>query len=229
MRTLVIPDIHTRWKKAETIIKNNPHDRLILLGDYFDDFSDTPQSNADTAQFIKDLLPQNNVIVLLGNHELNYYCNRTVCHSSGFSGNKKEAINNVLTVDDWKSMHLYYMDKQSGFLFTHAGATAQRYQHPITGEFNNEKFKHDYEKLYFIEWEYEIGHARGGMCETGGIFWCDFAYEFKPIPRLKQIFGHTPDKEPRIIANDNICLDTRLNHFIIIEKDTIEIREVKHE
>ena len=43
MTTLVIPDLHHRVAAAEEWIARYPADRVVFLGDYFDDFDDTPK------------------------------------------------------------------------------------------------------------------------------------------------------------------------------------------
>ena len=36
-----------------------------------------------------------------------------------------------------------------------------------------------------------VGVSRGGMGDCGGPLWCDWQDEFKPIPGLRQVFGHS--------------------------------------
>ena len=41
MKTLIIPDIHTRFDVAESFIDKERPDNVVFLGDYFDTFDDT--------------------------------------------------------------------------------------------------------------------------------------------------------------------------------------------
>jgi len=38
MRWLILPDIHDKIRRAKGIIEREPHDHLLLMGDFFDDF-----------------------------------------------------------------------------------------------------------------------------------------------------------------------------------------------
>ena len=77
MKTLIIPDIHTKWEKAQKAIEKYPADEVICLGDYFDDFDDTPEMAMDTATWLKDFISRKNTVALVGNHEFNYLYGKT--------------------------------------------------------------------------------------------------------------------------------------------------------
>lgn len=53
MKTVIISDIHHRWRKAEAIIAKEKAKKVIFLGDYFDDFNDNPHAARTTAQWLK--------------------------------------------------------------------------------------------------------------------------------------------------------------------------------
>ena len=53
MKYLILPDVHNRWEKVEKIIKSVKSDKVIFLGDYFDDFGDNPQIIADVADWYR--------------------------------------------------------------------------------------------------------------------------------------------------------------------------------
>ena len=48
MRWLILPDIHDKLRRANQIIEREPHDRLLLMGDFFDDFRTGVTDAADT-------------------------------------------------------------------------------------------------------------------------------------------------------------------------------------
>lgn len=229
MKYLVIPDIHTKWKQAEKfILENSEIDKIILLGDYFDDFDDSVSTNCDTAYWLKNIINKDNVIALFGNHEFNYFKKLSIC--SGYSKQKYRAINSILTLEDWYKLKTYYYDMDNNIFFCHAGATKPLFVNPITNEFNLEKIKDMYEspdKLYTLDWvRTEIGVSRGGLSNYGSIFWCDFNEDFEPIENLLQIFGHTFVSEPKLNKN-SICLDTRLNHCLIIDTNNNELKIIE--
>jgi len=69
------------------------------------------------------------------------------------------------------------------------------------------------------------GRERGGRAKSGGILWCDWD-AFEPIKGIRQIVGHTPAEEVRY-KKRNVCLDTNLHHYGVIEKGELTILELK--
>ena len=72
IRWLILPDIHDKLRRANQIIEREPHDRLLLLGDFFDDFRTGVTDAADTATQVKQWLNSPNTTCLLGNHDMSY-------------------------------------------------------------------------------------------------------------------------------------------------------------
>jgi hypothetical protein len=68
------------------------------------------------------------------------------------------------------------------------------------------------------------GRARGGWAKVGGVNWLDYDREFKPVPGLKQIFGHTPHDQP-VVSGHNIALDTRSKHYAILQNGVVTVHE----
>jgi hypothetical protein len=74
-----------------------------------------------------------------------------------------------------------------------------------------------------------IGKCRGGDDNVGGMVWLDFNLEFKSLPIVPQIVGHTRGKEVRTMHpadpefdrddTDDICLDSGLKHVAVVYKD----------
>ncbi|MBU1151349.1 metallophosphoesterase [Patescibacteria group bacterium] len=227
MRTLILPDIHTKHGKAQQIIEKHPDvDEVVCLGDYFDNFGDSGQSNMETAIWLKNFLKKENHVALLGNHEFNYAFNRMIYGCSGYTKEKRELINDVLTIEDWKKLKPYYMAQ--GWYLTHAGISRRLLLHMFPPLQNSSFTRDDFGKiiekhlkLFLLTGSsllFEAGRSRNGKNDTGGITWCHFPDEFGPIKGIKQIFGHTRQKEPTWYKNtENLCLDTGLNHYAIIE------------
>jgi hypothetical protein len=72
------------------------------------------------------------------------------------------------------------------------------------------------------------GRSRGGSAVYGGVDWLDWD-EFKPVPGLNQIVGHTPGGDIRtkhLADSENYCLDTNLNHVILIEDGKVRVEAV---
>ncbi len=250
MRTIVISDIHNRSYWIEDALSPSsilqPYDNVVLLGDYFDDFYDTPQDVANTARWLKLSLQKKNRIHLTGTHDLWYKFpyNRFIS-ASGNTEAKMYAIRSVLTEQDFKLLKLYHYEQD--FLMTHAGVHINLigeyvYKHNLIDLFDkyitNKEFQLNGQEIvdeivkpatieaincvkdgYAHPW-LDAGVARGGLQSVGGITWLDWIYEFKPIPGLNQIVGHTEFIQPeeKIIRNsNNYDLDTRNQHIGVLE------------
>ncbi len=100
----------------------------------------------------------------------------------------------------------------------------------------------------------QAGRCRGGREPIGGVTWLDWYYEFEPIKRINQIVGHTTQRNGYSIVNQsyeniyatyqttesganvdiyefgnkdnfNLCLDTHLQHYAIIEDNKLKVYE----
>lgn len=209
---LIIPDIHTKFEKAQRIIKKyeNSH-KFIFMGDYFDQFGDTPELNAATAKWLKDLMRDKPEWVFLkGNHD-EIYDPRTSCMCSGFSTAKKTAINEVLTTEDWDKLKYFHVENK--WWYSHAGITKHWFAHPMKEGIKVENVQTIIDHAVT---EQRIGkgdnaiwassYARGGSHLVGGILWQDWR-DLELIPNLKQVVGHTPLNKIQIIS-DNITNST---------------------
>lgn len=225
MKTLIIPDIHTRWHWIEKFIdaQHDNYDEIVFLGDYFDHFSDTPEMNSMTAQWLKKSLDKPKRIHLMGNHDVAYrFPNNWHLRCSGNTKDKSEAINRVLSKEDWNKIKLCHYTQ--GWLLSHAGVHERVFAHPRRG-LNIEQIEHacqsallDAETNVPVP-EMEAGRARGGYMVVGGITWLDYREEFEPVPGINQIVGHTRHKYPsekKAQCSENYCIDTDSNHIGVI-------------
>lgn len=71
MKTLILPDIHHRYKIAQSIIDSVKADKIVHLGDHQDNFGDTVGQAVNTARWTRERLEAGDTI-LLGNHDLPY-------------------------------------------------------------------------------------------------------------------------------------------------------------
>lgn len=246
-KTLIIPDIHHKIGTVDKIIKRENADLIIILGDEFDDFHDTPVIAARTARWLKNSLSCQNRIHIWGNHTLAYAFPNDYTSCSGFAEDKCRTINGILTKDDWKQLKFYHI--QDGVLFTHAGLTRNFYNAEKDGDIAD--FMEDGSKRAFTclsqgksHWFFRAGYSRGGRQAYGGITWCDSRQEFTVIKDIPQIFGHTicevptlykfglpseffdPIDGPISIKNfGGINLDTNLRYYAIFENGEISIKK----
>ncbi|PWB49313.1 MAG: hypothetical protein C3F06_14275 [Candidatus Methanoperedenaceae archaeon] len=233
MATIIISDLHNRvdWvEPALSLLK--PYDNVIFLGDYFDDFNDTPEDAANSAKWLKQSLSRPNRIHLCGTHDIWYrFPDNQYIQASGNTEEKSDAINQIITEKDWGLLQLFHYEQ--GFLFTHAGVHSYfikkfAFENKISmqGEIIDKILKPATQKALMDisnnrpnEW-LAAGFARGGMQAVGGITWLDWDDEFEPVPELNQIVGHTQMKYPgeKSMQNSkNYCLDTKNKHLGVLE------------
>lgn len=223
MKTIIISDLHNRVDWVEPVLSSIQYDRVVFLGDYFDDFDDTVTDVKKVAKWLKRSLSKPNRIHLCGTHDMRYrFPNNPFIRVSGNFVEKSKEINHIITKKDWNKLKLYCCEQT--FLLTHAGL------HPYivgTNDFRQiikpatEKALQDVGNGKTNIW-LDAGVARGGSQPFGGITWLDWHDEFEPIPHLNQIVGHTQLRCPEEKSTENsknYCLDTRNRHIGTIENN----------
>jgi predicted phosphodiesterase len=235
MRWLILPDIHDKIRKANQVVEREPHDQLLLMGDYFDDFQTGVTDAADTARQVKAWLNAPNTTCLLGNHDLSYgwgrQNRRLVC--PGYDAAKWITIHGALANRDWQKFKLHtWLEGEEGlWLVSHAGLHAVWLENVAPGQYRPfiDRICADaWNCLNRGEHHFLLGRgaSRSGEQDTGGINWMDWD-ELAPIPGLNQLTGHTPAQLVRrkiTPTSRNICLDTNLNHYAVFEGGRLEIK-----
>ena len=189
--TIVIGDVHgsTYWKKA---VEENPDCRIIFVGDYLD-----PYENISNEQLINNLkeiirlkkdMPDD-VILLLGNHDLHYFCPDIPGSSGRYNYEIAEEVKAIFE----ENLDLFtYAFQDGNQLFTHAGVAHDWF----INEFNGDIAKNIAEQLNNplpeqVRALHQAGEARGGSWfSVGGIFWADISELVKPLQGFKQYVGH---------------------------------------
>lgn len=209
MSTIIVGDVHGKLHLVQKLLQDKDQE-IVFVGDYLDSFTIDKETQIRTLDVILDACQtRNNVTALLGNHELSYL--DPVNHAcSGFSDVVLQAVLKRKTLMQ-ACLQMYTV--VDGFLITHAGVSRSW----LPSKYNTLDEVIAYINLADIDTLARVGFSRGGMRnDTGGILWCDSYHEFKPIKRVKQIFGHTqyraPDQGIGIVEeyenNFNIdCLD----------------------
>jgi hypothetical protein len=247
MKTIIIPDLHNRVEIVEPALSSpvlQPYNNVVFLGDYFDNFYDTPQDAANSARWLKQSLHKPNRIHLLGTHDMWYrFPDNPFVIASGNTEQKANVISHILNEKDWDLIISYYYEQN--FLMTHAGVHSYLIEQYVLKnkqifdkyiESNNlslstqeiiemiikpatEEALKDVKNNVMNNW-FEAGFARWGTQKVGGITWLDWFKEFQPIPGLNQIVGHSELKIPQsknTQNSKNYCLDTRSRHIGILE------------
>ena len=211
---IAIPDIHGRtfWKQ----VKNNPiNNTIVFLGDYLDPY---PQENisfeealVNFEEIIDFANNQENVILLIGNHDWPYYFNTG---NLGWSRYNYKFASEVHTLfkENYNLFRIAYQVDNT--LFTHAGVDIDWYekynmmQKGIIADQLQAILLSDPDAFKIVS------HNRGGRYSFGSPIWSDFAdFEFieKPLAlKVRQIVGHTLGFNLRINTRQNIyCLDCK--------------------
>jgi len=134
MKTVVLGDTHGRsnWKLA--IHQEEPVDRVIFIGDYFDSFDIPGIEQIDNFKQIiryKENNPQVKVVLLIGNHDYHYFPEIGYNGTSGYQSRIALSITQVIDENRHHLQMAYGFDK---YLFTHAGVSPTF----MDGEFGDE-------------------------------------------------------------------------------------------
>ncbi len=213
MKYLVIPDIHNRCQDAENLIAAMPEHHPIFLGDYFDQFNDTPEDAEQTAKWLSWSISQGRTH-LMGNHDLPYRWRHQNC--PGFTQEKYERVKREINPSYWNEVGLFKIIHKEGLrplILSHAGFTLPNL-YGITNVADTHKtgragHLRDLETYQHVEMiEYEGGKCleaasylgdhhwfnqgtRMGYMMQGGPFWLDIGDIAAPIPGVDQIVGHS--------------------------------------
>ena len=218
MRTLVIPDIHNRIIRAQSIIDKVPHDKLVLTGDYFDNHGEganAAEYARNTAIWLKEKILHNpKAVALLGNHDTSYvWSNNIHFRCSGYTPYKSIAINDVLTSEDKSKFGVYHIDQNH--VFSHAGLTNKlwkKYSSLFVEQGETETKLEFFDRVMKVVSNeaieaansnnnvelFGVGWDRGGYQQYGGINWVDWN-TFGPVNGINQIVGHSIHRVPQIL------------------------------
>ncbi len=245
-RILILPDIHQCHLIAQRIIDSVPHDRLILLGDYFDDFHDSPSHSSATAKWLADLLDAHSaesgyLTTLLGNHDAPYrWPHNGALQCSGNTIEKCYVINAVMQPRHWDRLELY--TERQGWLLSHAGFHPRLLSSNPQGAYSVDSLYLAQEASQCVRAASEgrhhpwlsVGRDRGGYDAFGGVTWCDWNH-LPATPGVKQIVGHTKGREVRYnsggggvegMSKTRWCLDTNLRHYGVLEDGELSVGAV---
>lgn len=199
MRYNFVGDIHGRVEAVE--------DALLLpglkvfVGDFVDSYDRTVDDMEKCLVLALDAADKGEAVLLYGNHELSYVLpDKHRC--SGYKNSTEDML--VSHLDRITKHFKCFYQPAKDWLITHAGC------HPLVWD----KIKDDIpgavaDKSSPAHW---IGQYRGGINKVGGIFWCDFNAEFKPVDNLNQVFGHSASKGTEVrkmmgTNSRNYCVD----------------------
>lgn len=198
-RVLCIPDPHLKIEVIENGLELADKlmcDKVVILGDFYDDFGSTVTDYEDMALYIKTILRRNpDIIPLYGNHELSYM---------GFkcSGYREDCAN-IVRKSVENNYRFLFAVSIDGVLYSHAGITQSwvrgnkllqentiRYH---MGKRNgSDKCEQAINGISRIDVLAQAGPGRGGKSYAGPL-WSDLS-ELVPdqLGKFTQVVGHTP-------------------------------------
>lgn len=226
---IICPDIHGRkfWKDVA-----NEYDGsvpFIFLGDYLDPYSEegiTPEDAKDNFMEIWEFKKKwgDNVIMLLGNHDLSYYDFYFKCCRFSISTN---IWYRPFLKENWEYFKFAHNITNNGekFILSHAGI------HPLWLYKNNCEplFDAEYINTLFDTKKHiynDYTYYRGGYDRAGSPVWADIR-EYSNIndsqlpDNLTQIVGHTQLVKDKIEFKGICCIDSR-QAFVITKDNKIE-------
>ena len=213
MKVLFVGDIHNHSYMLTDIGKLDAKynfDRIILLGDYVDDWNTTNHQSLETLDKIFNMKENlgDKLTLLLGNHEMSYLGYKCSGHQT-----ELEDVVEMKLKEHIKDFDLATSVNCNGTIYvcSHAGFTNGFIEELLAGD---EEY-HDYNLYYkIVDMNKDIlnnleilshcSYARGGKDDYSSFMWADirehkdFMTQVPLIPY--QIVGHTP---VRHIENEN--------------------------
>ena len=231
---IICPDVHGRKFWKDVAVEYDGSVPFIFLGDYLDPYSDEGITAEDAEINFKELWEfvekWDNVIPLLGNHDLSYLDKIYRCCRYSF---RNGLWYPEFLREHWERFKFAYQIKNETktFLMSHAGV------HPawlLQNDFE-QIWDADYINSLYINNPFSFGDYsffRGGsIWESGSPVWADIR-EFSneeiqadvsiALPRnVKQIVGHTMLSKDKLDLGDICCIDSQ-QVFVITKDNKIE-------
>lgn len=242
MKTLIIPDVHEKFQTLQAILAKHEDqvDHVLFLGDFFDSWDGVTENTHLTANWLKDNIGNSKYTFLFGNHDLYYAYPMDGLKGSGYSATRQKIVDGILKPEHWNQFKLIHWvgHGDKAWLCSHAGL--HPYLMPTVEHKNDKDWMAVCEKSALQNlsagklhsWVL-AGRGRGGPALVGGVTWLDWNKEFRPIPGLNQIVGHTEGGTPRqknsegiVEPSFNLCLDTNLQDIGIAYDFTIQLISV---
>jgi len=217
-----IGDVHGRssWKN---MIKTKIVEKWIFLGDYLDSFDKTNEEIQHNFLDIIEFKKQNpdNVILLLGNHDVQYYHHPSQIGEFRCSGYRPEAHFDLYEIFNKNKELFQFAYSYKNHLWTHAGVQHSWFINVFKGDTSKDIAMQLNEPSDRIQYNalFDVGHLRGGRCNTGGPLWCDFNELKKPLKNVNQVVGHTHRKD--IYQYVNKVYNASV-YFIDVQKDDVD-------
>jgi len=238
-KVLAISDVHLRhWMFSNKIQKQLKPDLTIFLGDYFDDFGDTMDRVAKTAQQLKWSLNHSDRIHLLGNHDVHYIAKGSSHYAcSGGTFIKQCIIDDVIDSVTWRTK-FKFIHCIDNILFSHAGINKcggwfipdDPNCFNISNESKHEQCFSAISKDEMVPMLEGSSYRGFNWVPTGmaGVTWMDWR-ELEVLDNYYQVVGHSTHLDVAVQRNlingtgcFNIDIDTHSHHILLIDTEKKE-------
>lgn len=198
-KTLIIGDLHGKWKIAETVLKTSHN--IVFVGDYIDSEGINIPDQLKTLDLVLNAATKepNRVIAIRGNHELSY---ETDQQHEGWTPLIHKLIKD--RIDKFKILKDYFW--LDNILISHAGVSKELLLHE----------KKTLEQYLKEENFSQKGYSKNGDKPYGGLYWCDWLTEFQHIKDIPQVVGHSEKRlsfKKGILQKGNSYNIDCLNHI----------------
>lgn len=186
---LIVGDLHGRREILDAVLEYENSHSLIFLGDLVDGIRPI-SDQLYCLDIVLDGAIEERWDLILGNHELSYLVDHM--QASRFQLGVSVHIQHGPAKNGLLGKGLPFIwFTEDNLLVTHAGLDQDNYAQ-LEGDDEIEQ-AHNLLEHYLSRTSitHGIGRSRGGRDKRGGIFWCDFRFEFLPTPGLNQVCGHT--------------------------------------
>lgn len=225
---LIIPDVHGRtfWKKA---VESGDYAKMVFLGDYVDAYEDEGISRKEELENFIQILQlkvahPNDVVLLLGNHDLHYYSAQFCELACGTRYSEEYAdVYAQLYAEHAKDfcMAFEWEMGERKYLFSHAGVTDDwlKLNEKVIGVADAAHLNRLIGKKRGVEALAQVGWSRGGDKLAGSMVWADVDDMKGSVPQLGvyQIFGHSQQWNGPVITKTYACLDCRQAFVLTME------------
>jgi hypothetical protein len=189
MDAIIVGDLHGNVNFYHRVKHQFPKRNIILLGDLLDSFLYGVEDQVKLLTLVLNDIERGQVRCLKGNHELGYMYPDNAIHTGPWI--QSGTMAHILTLRNKMFTHLEDFIYKDDILITHAGLSQGFFRafgmgaDTVTTEWLEDMCSDLHGPMY------SRSHARGGGSKYGGIFWCDWFWDFAPIDGLTQILGHT--------------------------------------
>lgn len=213
MRTLIIGDMHTDSSILDRADSVKDIDRIILLGDYMDDWHAGFGDRINMAEKLRDYVLDKQrhgirVDVLLGNHDIAYLLgkeSRFFTHvyymSPGFDSYSENGVHHIYSHIPFSIMTTVRHHGNT-WLCSHAGITESWLNHVMPSVHDEDTISDTVNHMNDWRTLFMCGSGRGGHDGYSSPLWADRYELTEDHPNgMNQIVGHTPTKSVSMISD----------------------------